>query len=98
MASPFVRALARFKLEQNGTSLSLQPVETQHDRDLIRHFLEETSIRNYRILDLFDSKETVIQLNNFEDCEHLIDTLRVNGVSGIQTDYSLPSQLPLPLQ
>jgi hypothetical protein len=91
--SPLSRALARFKLEQNGTSITLQSVETQHDRDLIRHFLEETGVRNYRVFDIPESNESVIQLNNFEDCEHLIDMFRVHGVSRIQIDYSL-----LPLQ
>jgi hypothetical protein len=89
VASPFARALQKFKVEQNGTSISLMPVETRIDRDVIKQFLAETGILNYRVIDLEDRQESIIQLTNFEDCENLIDLLRVSGVRGIQTDYSL---------
>lgn len=65
------------------------PVETLIDRAVIKHFLAETGIKNYRVIDREERNESVVQLPNFEDCENLMDMFRVNGVRGIQTDYSL---------
>lgn len=83
------RALQKFHVEQNGTSVSLLPVENQIDKDVIKQFLSETGILNHRVIEIEERQECVVQLTNFEDCDNLIDMLRASGVRGIQTDYSL---------